>query len=71
MDRRKFEEDIRFAMGTSIEKPVLDIIRSEIEPDDFKNFGNEGYVPKLNSLFSQTEALRRIARLVKRARKEP
>ena len=70
MDRRIFEEDIRFAMGTFIEKKVLEIIKSEIEPEDFKNFGNANYVPRLTSLFSQTEALRNIARLVKKARKE-
>ena len=63
-DRQKLREDIIFAMDGPIEGEVLDVIRSELEPEDFKNFGAEDYEPQLKSLLSQTEALRSIARLV-------
>lgn len=64
LKREKLHEDIRFAMDGSIEEPVLDVIRSELEPEDYAQFGAEDYEPQLKSLLSQTEALRTIARLV-------
>lgn len=62
--REKLNADIRFAMDGPIEEEVLDVIRSELEPEDFAKFGAPDYEPELKSLLSQTEALRTIARLV-------
>lgn len=64
LKREKLYEDIRFAMDGPIEAEVLDVIRSELEPEDYAQFGAEDYEPQLKSLLSQTEALRTIARLV-------
>ncbi len=63
-NRQKLREDIIFAMDGPIEGEVLDVIRSELEPEDFAKFGAVDYEPQLKSLLSQTEALRKIARLV-------
>jgi len=63
-DRKKLHEDILFAMDGPIEGEVLDVIRSELEPEDYAKFGTPDYEPELKSLLSQTEALRKIARLV-------
>ena len=70
--REQLHEDIRFAMDGPAEAPVLDAIRSELEPEDYARFGAEDYEPKLHSLLSQTEALRQIARavLMEHARQE-
>ena len=63
-EREKLREDIIFAMDGPIEGEVLDVIRSELEPEDYAQFGAEDYEPQLKSLLSQTEALRKIAILV-------
>ena len=62
--RQKLHEDILFALDGPAEAEVLDVIRSELEPEDFAQFGAPDYEPQLKSLLSQTEALRTIARLV-------
>jgi len=62
--RERLREDIVFAMDGPAEGEVLDVIRSELEPEDFAKFGVPDYEPELKSLLSQTEALRKIARAV-------
>ena len=51
-------------MDGPAEVEVLDVIRSELEPEDYAKWGAPDYEPELKSLLSQTEALRKIARAV-------
>lgn len=64
LKREKLHEDIRFAMDGPAEAPVLEAIRSELEPEDYEKLGASDFMPELKSLMSQTEALRKIARAV-------
>ena len=63
-NRERLREDILFAMDGPIEGEVLDVIRSELEPEDYAKWGAPDYEPQLKSLMSQTEALRKIAKAV-------
>ncbi len=63
-DKEALAEDIRFALESPIESEVLDVIRENIEPEELKALAAPDYEPELKSLLSQTEALRKIARLV-------
>ena len=70
--RERLRDDIVFAMDGPIEGEVLDVIRAELDPEDFAKFGAPDYEPELRGLLSQTEALRKLAMLVleERARVE-
>lgn len=63
-DIKNLESDIRSAMGSGAEEGVLDVIREHMDPEERQKLAAPDYEPELKSLLSQTEALRKIARLV-------